>query len=268
MVLALLEGALGAPHRVSEGFNEHDAEVASLLGYGSQRLIVICSFNDDALVVAAVDEQEGFHGFEGEWASPPVEANIWGLAAPCQSLRDIGAERGHHQGLTRLCALGNGTPPPVPLGDAAGARGINLQERAAHGDGSGSSRGVALAGAERGAHAIRGQFPLAPHVGAIAKRAFCGCRWRLLHDLLKDLLLPSLCRAFLHGRGQFGQDSGEKDGKHCEDERKEGIVASRPLAIRGLNGFYYIVKGQASDLVAQGGAFYFTIALSPYCVWL
>lgn len=63
------KGRLGAPdicriYTGSEDFDEHDAEVTSLLSRCSQGLVVICSFNDDALVGAAVDEEEVFHDFE------------------------------------------------------------------------------------------------------------------------------------------------------------------------------------------------------------
>ena len=54
----------------SEGGDEGKKEMAGLLCCRSQGFVLVCCFDNDALVAGAVDKQEGFHGFRKERLSP------------------------------------------------------------------------------------------------------------------------------------------------------------------------------------------------------
>lgn len=91
MVLSMTRRGAGAPQeRGSEGFDEHHAEMACLLGHGTQGLIVVSSGNNHSLVRAAVDEEEAFHGLERGGRLRPLIKNIGDLVAPCQASGLIG----------------------------------------------------------------------------------------------------------------------------------------------------------------------------------
>lgn len=60
-------------NRVLHGSKDGDEgkeEAACLFCCCSQGLVVVCCFNDNALIVGAVDKEKAFHGFEEERLAP------------------------------------------------------------------------------------------------------------------------------------------------------------------------------------------------------